>query len=91
MGLSKKQLSDVCILYGGNIQCRYLDEALNDKGELVHVCRKMSAEGKVIDEELDDLLNEAQQVGTKPEDHIPLGNNCAGYPALPNISQGYDQ
>lgn len=91
MGLTKDQLNDVCLIYGGHHQCKYLDESRNDAGEVVHVCRKLTAERNAIDVELTDLLDEFNRKGLKPESQgIPLGNNCGGYLPLPNVPQGYD-
>ena len=91
MGLTKDQLNDVCLIYGGHMQCKYLDEAKNDKGEVVHVCRKLTAERLAIDIELEDILEDFDRKGLKHDSQgIPLGNNCSGYQALPNVEQGYD-
>ena len=90
MGLSKTHLKDICLLNKGNRQCRYLDEAEDENGNMVYVCRKLSAEGKAIDEELDDYIAEQKTKKADPGEDVPLADNCKGYPALPNVEQGYD-
>jgi hypothetical protein len=91
MVLSKTHLKDICLLNKKSRQCRYLDGDENDKGEHVYVCRKLTSEGKAIDDELDDYLVELKKNKTDPDSKdVPLANNCTGYPALPNVKQGYD-
>jgi hypothetical protein len=85
MGLSKLHLKDICLLNGGNRQCRYLDDAKDENGNVVYVCRKLTAEGKAIDEELEEYLEEKDF-----DPDVPMADNCNGYPVLPNIDQGYD-
>lgn len=91
MSLTLKQLQDVCLLYGGSDQCRYLDEDVDDKGQVVSVCRKLSPQKKVIDEEIVDFLAEMKKNGQDPDKQgVPLGNNCQGYIVLKTKPQGYD-
>jgi hypothetical protein len=91
MALSKTHLKDVCLLGMKYHQCRYLDEAENDDGEVVYVCRRKTADGKAIDDELNDYVKDLKKQKKDPRDsEVPLGDNCSGYPALPNVKQGYD-
>lgn len=91
MALSLKQLKDVCCLNGGHKQCSYLDEDVNDKGFRVHVCKKLSPDQQIIDDEIVDFLNEMKKTGQDPnKQSVPLGNNCKGYIVLKNKLQGYD-
>lgn len=91
MALTQKQLKDVCFLGGAVQQCRYLDEDLDSKGNIVYVCKKKSPEAKVIDDELTIWLNEVKANGQDPlKQGAPLGDNCKGYIKLTEKQQGYD-
>lgn len=89
--LSKKQLQDVCLLYDGTYKkCRYLDQDENDWTKWY--CLKKSAAKTKIDTELDDFVRDCRKKGKDPKkENVPLGDNCAGYPILRYIEQGYDQ
>jgi hypothetical protein len=92
MALSPKQTKDVCFLNGGSDQCRYLDEDMDDKGNIVHLCKKLSPDKKIIDEELVDFYNDMNKSGQDPQKQgVPLGDNCQGYIPLKIKIQGYDQ
>jgi hypothetical protein len=89
--LTNKQLTDVCFINGGSAQCRYLDEDIDDNGQVVHLCKKMSPDKKIIDEELVDFYNEMKKSGKDPlKQNLALGNNCQGYIVLKTKPQGYD-
>jgi len=91
MALTKKQLKDVCLLYGNEQQCRYLDEDIDDNGDICNVCKKQSVYKKIIDDEVDDFLAEMKKNGQDPmAQGVPLGDNCTGYIVLKSKSQGYD-
>jgi hypothetical protein len=91
MALTKKQLENVCYISGGHLQCRYLDEDFNDKGEIVNVCKKHSPEKKIIDEEVNDFINYQKKIGkTVMDERFPVGDNCKGYIVLKSKLQGYD-
>lgn len=91
MALSQKQLKDVCYVHGGAYQCRYLDEDLDDQGNIVHICKKLSPDKKIIDEEMVDFYNDMKKNGQDPaKQGVPLGDNCQGYIVLKTKQQGYD-
>lgn len=91
MALSQKQLKDVCFVWGGPNQCRYLDEDMDDKGQAVHVCRKLSPNKQIIDDEVDEFYRTIQKNGQDPmKQGVPLGDNCKGYIVLKSKAQGYD-
>lgn len=91
MALTKKHLNDVCYLQGGHLQCRYLDEDFDDNGQIVSICKKLSPERKIIDQELRDFLNDAKKTGQDPiQQGVPLGDNCQGFVVLKSKPQGYD-
>lgn len=89
MGLTNKQLSDVCLIYGGVNQCRYLDEDFDAHGRLVHVCLKRSKDKAFIDRSVLSQQDMAKKLGVVPDGN-PMGDNCKGYLKLPNKKQGYD-
>lgn len=92
MALTEKQVKDVCFINGGSHQCRYLDEDVDDKGELVQICKKLSPDRKVIDDEVVDFLNECVKNGQNPgAQGVPLADNCTGYIVLKTKPQGYDK
>lgn len=91
MALTQKQLTDVCFVSGGPDQCRYLDEDTDDQGNVVHLCKKLSPDRKIIDEELVDFYNEMKKTIQDPtKQNVPLGDNCQGYIPLRSKLQGYD-
>lgn len=91
MALTTKQVQDVCFIFGGYRQCRYLDEDVNDKGDSIFLCKKLSADRKIIDEEFTDFLLENKDNGkdiTKMD--MPLADNCKGFIVLREKKQGFD-
>lgn len=91
MALTQKQLQDVCFVHGGTQRCRYLDEDLDSKGGIVHVCKKKSPEAKIIDDEIVIWLKDIKANGQDPlKQGAPLGDNCKGYIKLTEKQQGYD-
>ena len=91
MAITKKHLKDVCCIGDGNIQCRYLDEDLNDNGQVVYLCKKLSPDKNIIDLELLDFFNTMKKSGQDPyNQNVPLGDNCSGYIVLKTKPQGYD-
>ena len=91
MALTNKQLQDVCFIWGGTSQCRYLDEDIDDDSNIVHVCKKKSSFKKVIDEELVEFLSDCKKNSQDPaKQGVPLGDNCTGYVVLKVKPQGYD-
>ena len=75
---------------GDHRMCRYL----RDDGQRynTHYCIKLrSNDKKKIDSRVHDFVRECRKKGEDPNKHnVPLGNNCAGYPVLKHIQQGYD-
>ena len=91
MPLSLKQLKDVCMLYSGDHRrCRYL--AQDDTDTTKWYCLKKSSKKYDIDDESQEFLKDLKKKGLDPRKQgIPLGDNCAGYPILKHIDQGYDK
>lgn len=91
MALTQKQVKNVCLLYGGAQQCRYLDEDLDDQNNVVHVCKKLTPDKTIIDDEVQDFLDEAKKNNQDPaKQSNPLGDHCQGYLKLTHKQQGYD-
>ena len=91
MALTQKQLKDVCMIWGGHGQCRYLDEDQDDKGQMVSICRKLSPNKQIIDDEVDIFYQEMQKNGQDPASQgVALADNCQGYIVLKSKQQGYD-
>lgn len=91
MSLSLQQVADVCFVQGGSLQCRYLDEDVDNKGNMIHICKKLSPDKKLIDEEVNEFLAELAKKGHDPaQQGVPLGDNCSGYMPLKTKLQGYD-
>lgn len=89
--LSLKQVKDVCFINGGSDCCRYLDEEIDDLGNIIHLCKKLSPDQSIIDNEISDFLKESKKQGLDPfQQGVPLGNNCSGYVVLKTKLQGYD-
>jgi len=91
MALTLKQVKDVCFVGGGADQCRFLDEDRDDNNNMIHVCKKLSPDRKIIDDELVDFFNEMNRNGQDPtaQGHA-LADNCQGYVVLKTKAQGYD-
>lgn len=84
MSLSKNQVNNMCLIGSGNTTCRYL--AVDDADYSKFHCLKHKLDiKKKIDVLVNDSLNKSTNKGS-----VPLGDNCAGYPILKNIEQGYD-
>ncbi len=81
MSLSKNQVNNICLIGSGNATCRYL--AVDDSDYSKFHCLKHKSE---IKKKIDALINISSSKSTS----IPIGDNCAGYPILKNIEQGYD-
>ena len=91
MALSERQLKHVCNVYGGSKCCKYLDESKNSKNQIVHVCKKLSSEKKIIDQEVNLYLKDCKSNSIDPFlSSNPLGDNCNGYIVLKDKNQGYD-
>lgn len=91
MALTQKQVKDVCFVNGGHAACRYLDSEIDDNGNRIYVCKKLSPDKKIINEELVDFLNEMRKSGQDPtKQGVPLADNCQGYVVLKTKPQGYD-
>ena len=91
MPLSLKQLHDICLLNDNDgKKCRYV--AQDDTNPSVWFCLKKSSKKTEIDAEADDFIKDAKKKGSSiKKQGPPLGDNCAGYPILRYIKQGYDQ
>ena len=91
MALTQNQAQHVCMLYGGHQQCRYVDEDLDDDGNIVYVCKKLTPDKSIIDLEVDEFLKDMKKNGQDPiKQGSPLGDNCNGYIKLTTKQQGYD-
>jgi hypothetical protein len=91
MALTTKQLKDVCLLWSGTTQCRYLDEDDDGKGNVVSICKKLSPLKTTIDEEVDLFLVDMKKNSQDPtKQGVPLGDNCQGYVVFKSKAQGYD-
>ena len=91
MALTQNQVQHVCMLYGAHQQCRYIDEDLDDDGNIVYVCKKKSADKSIIDLEVDEFLTDMKKNHQDPtKQGVPLGDNCSGYIKLTTKQQGYD-
>tara|TARA_Y100000034_G_scaffold136518_1_gene213544 strand:- start:5656 stop:5934 length:279 start_codon:yes stop_codon:yes gene_type:complete len=88
--LSKKQLEHVCLLREGNFKtCRYCVE--DDQDSTKWYCVKKTANKAVIDNEVQEYHKKMVDSGKDPKKQgFPLGDNCAGYPVLKYVEQGYD-
>ena len=91
MPLSQRQLTDVCMLYSGDHrQCRYLEEDDADSSKW-YCLKKKTIEKKKIDKRINQFIQDCTKKGVDPKaQNIPLADNCAGYPILKIIDQGYD-
>jgi hypothetical protein len=94
--LSLPQLQHVCLIYGdtaGNMakKCRYLKEDQTN-WQKFHCLKLKPVEKAKIDAKLAQVLADFKKQGLNPATQtVPQGDNCAGYPVLKNIQQGYDQ
>lgn len=89
MPLSNKQVKDVCLAGHGYQACRYLSPDSQSWGR--YNCLKLTAQKRVIDEEVRDTLIALVAKGVDfRKQKLPVGDNCAGYPLLRIIEQGYD-
>lgn len=87
--LSDRQTEDICLVYQGAKQCRYLDGDPDQYNKFY--CRKKTSDKKVIDEMADEYLSECTKNGTDPLDGTnPIGDNCGGYLCFKDLVQGYD-
>jgi hypothetical protein len=91
MPLSLPQLKDVCLLYRQDYKrCRYLGQ--DDMDGSKWYCMKKNIKKAEIDAETEEYLKESKKKGLDPRTQpVPLGDNCAGFPILKHIDQGYDQ
>lgn len=91
MPLSLKQLQDVCMIYNQSNQCRYLRQDVQNYNNWYCVKLKQAEKDKV-DIKVQKMLAEAKQNGLKPDQSgVAYSDNCAGYPLLKHIEQGYDK
>lgn len=89
--LSQNQLKDVCLKDLANDQtCRYLAQDELDTRKW-YCQKKILKYKKGIDDKIDDFIDQCKKSKIDPtEEGAPLGDNCAGYPVLRHIEQGYD-
>ena len=90
--LSKLQLENICMCNAKDSRtCKYLadDDVVFGR----YYCFKQRPVEKAnIDTILNKYIKDCESKGTDPFDsNIPLGDNCAGYPVLKYIEQGYDK
>ena len=92
MALTQNQLQHVCMINNGSQQCRYVDEDMDDDGNIIYVCKKLSPpDRQIIDNEVDDFMNGLKATNQDPyKQGVPLGDNCKGYIKLVTKPQGYD-
>ena len=91
MALTQNHLKNVCCIWQGSDECRYLESEKDSSGNMVYVCCKKSSQKKIIDEEVKDFISECRKKKIDPSTTgNALGNNCSGYLKLPNKQQGYD-
>jgi hypothetical protein len=91
MALTQKHVKDVCLVNGGHLGCRYLDEDLDDNGNAVWICRKLTSDRDIIDLEVEEFLDHMKLNGQDPaKSGQPMGDNCKGYIKLNHKKQGYD-
>lgn len=87
--LSDDHLKDVCLLWGGHKQCRYLEEDEFSWGK--HYCKKKTPDKNQIDDMVDEFLKKKKKEGVDPKSFdYPLGDNCVGFLSLKDVLQGYD-
>jgi hypothetical protein len=91
MPLSLRQLQDVCLINANDSRtCKYA--ARDEKDHSLWFCLKKSSKKAEVDDEVEDELKNLKKKGLDPKrQRMPLGDNCAGYPILRHIKQGYDQ
>jgi hypothetical protein len=90
MSLSQKHVEDICLLYGGHKQCRYV---IQDQQTGKHMCGKLIKQFKEdVDKRIEEYAKKAKQNG---QDLAAMGravgDNCQGYIFLKYKKQGYDQ
>lgn len=87
--LSEAHLKNVCLLWGGHKQCRYLER--DDMDWNKYYCKKKSVDKDIIDQEVDKFVKEQKALGKNPRSlNEPLGDNCKGFLPLTSLLQGYD-
>jgi hypothetical protein len=89
MGLSQKQLQNVCMRYGGSNQCRYLGEV----DYVTCVCLKLTGQKAALDAKVKQTIAQQKVSGQNPRFlGMPIGDggSCPGYPYLKTVTQGYD-
>lgn len=87
MALSKKQIENVCLIYNGSKQCRYLDIDEPNKCN----CLKLTCHKSDMDKRIRKYKEDLKKNGQDPSlMNTPIGDNCKGYPYLPTLKQGYD-
>ena len=89
--LSQKQLEDVCLIDRESDACRYLMPDLLKYG-VWHCTKCKKVEKKRTDDKIELFVLECLKKGLDPAaTQVAMGDNCAGYPMLKYIEQGYDQ
>lgn len=87
--LSERHTEDVCLVYQGAHQCRYLDGDQDDYDKFY--CRKKTSDKKVIDEMAEEYIKECKKNGVDPHaGNQPIGDNCSGFVCFKDLVQGYD-
>lgn len=87
--LSPNHLKNIC-LHNQEGCCRYLDQDDFDYSKCY--CLKLRKSAKdAIDTAVKKKLEEYKKKGLDPYEHEQnFGDNCAGYPYLKTLMQGYD-
>lgn len=87
--LSDAQLQNVCLLYGGAKQCRFVEQDDYDWNK--HYCKKKTPDKKDINKMAAEFVKEKKAQGIDPRSlGEPLGDNCLGFLPLTSLLQGYD-
>lgn len=89
--LSKLQLQNVCMVYGGSDKCMFLMEDDLQYG-VFHCMKHRPVQKAKIEKQVKQFLVDCKKKGVDPmQQGVALGDNCSGYPVLKHKEQGYDQ
>jgi hypothetical protein len=86
MSLTQEHVVDICLLHEGSRCCRYLMPCDDNPGQFNCLKHKKELKSKI------DKLVKEEKIKPQPNPNqiLPLGDNCQGYPVLKHISQGYN-
>jgi hypothetical protein len=87
--LSQRHTEDVCLLYQGSKQCRYLESDPYDYTKFY--CRKLTGDRKILDELVEEHVQKCLDQGDNPADsNMAQGDHCSGFVYFKSMVQGYD-